>query len=376
MCSKSAEKDIRSLHRLYNEEIITRDEFITGKNNALGRGGRGGGRGGGGEPCLRANPKPQTKFPTVVGEFTTKKECKTYFKTHEFKWIVARTVSSYKNSGETGGVYTCDTLLECGACLRHRGPRKGEDNKWFVESNGAERTLSEITRSSEAPDKGIPHEFKEKVVSYIEAGDIPSRILNKLTLQFRGQPVVLARLPSKKQIANLKRDFTRKATGGIKFETVVDLIEHTKGLELKATYQPDADVNDVVVLPNGVFEFGDTFGFTFSTRSILQNAQRARGAWGGNFPGEIDGSWKFLYCGWPILAFGTHSVYYDTETCAIRHAFRPIAFMFTKGESVEVFTRLFECTIEAVQMLFNFKVELSTAASDKADAIKAAFAQV
>ncbi|KAK3272979.1 hypothetical protein CYMTET_18757 [Cymbomonas tetramitiformis] len=247
------------------------------------------------------------------------------------------------------------------------------DSDWDEEEGEEaeeEEEDKEEEEEEEERDKGIPHEFKQKVVSYIEAGDIPSRILNKLTLQFRGQPEVLARLPSKKRIVNLKREFTRKATGGIKFETVADLIEHTKGLELKASYPPDADVNDVVVLPNGVFEFGDTFGFTFSTRNLLQNAQRARDAWGGNFPGETGGSWKFLYCGWPILAFGTHSVYYDTETCAIRHAFRPIAFMFTKGESLEAFTRLFECIIEAVQMLFNFKVELSTAASDKADAIK------
>ncbi|KAK3263079.1 hypothetical protein CYMTET_28095 [Cymbomonas tetramitiformis] len=37
MCSESAEKNIRRLHRLYNVEIITRDEFIKGKNYALGR---------------------------------------------------------------------------------------------------------------------------------------------------------------------------------------------------------------------------------------------------------------------------------------------------------------------------------------------------
>ncbi|KAK3279595.1 hypothetical protein CYMTET_12528 [Cymbomonas tetramitiformis] len=174
----------------------------------------------------------------------------------------------------------------------------------------------------------------------------------------------------------MKREFTRKATGGIKFETVADLVEHTKGLELKPTYPPDADVNAVVVLPNGVFEFGDNFGFCFFTRNILQNAERARDAWGGSFPGETDGSWKFLYCGWPILAFGTHSIYYDTDKCAIRHKFRPISFMFTKGESEQAFTRLFECTIEAIQLLFTFRIELSTAASDKADAIKAAFARV
>ncbi|KAK3288342.1 hypothetical protein CYMTET_4166 [Cymbomonas tetramitiformis] len=88
----------------------------------------------------------------------------------------------------------------------------------------------------------------------------------------------------------MKREFTRKATGGIKFETVADLVEHTKGLELKPTYPPDADVNAVVVLPNGVFEFGDNFGFCFSTRNILQNAERARDAWGGSFPGETDGT--------------------------------------------------------------------------------------
>ncbi|KAK3271591.1 hypothetical protein CYMTET_20072 [Cymbomonas tetramitiformis] len=218
MCSESAEKDIRRLRLLYNEAIITRDKFITGKNNALRR------------RCSqpsreeeeekdevvvvvveeeeeeeesRAKPKPQIKFPTVVGEFTAKKECKTYSKPHDFKWVFARTAN------------------------------------------------------------------KDPKQAY--------------TIQFRGQPAILARLPSKKQIANLKREFTRNATGGIKFETVANLIDHTKGLELKATYPPDADVNDVVVLSNGVFEFGDTFGFCFSTRSILQNAQRARDAWGGSF---------------------------------------------------------------------------------------------
>ncbi|KAK3250136.1 hypothetical protein CYMTET_40473 [Cymbomonas tetramitiformis] len=325
------------------------------------------------ESCAKS--KPQDKFATVLREFSTKEECKDYVQSHEFKWVFARTVNAYMNSGQTGGVYHCDSHVECRACLRYRGPRKGEE-KWFVKSNGLQHTSTKVTSSIEAPDIGVPHDFKQKVKAYIEAGDIPSRILNKLTLQFRGQPSILARLPSLKQIGNMKREFTRKATGGIKFETVADLVEHTKGLELKPTYPPDADVNAVVVLPNGVFEFGDNFGFCFSTRNILQNAERAQDAWGGSFPGETDGSWKFLYCGWPILAFGAHSIYYDADKCAIRHKFRPISFMFTKGESEQAFTRLFECTIEAIQLLFTFRIELSTAASDKADAIKTAFARV
>ncbi|KAK3254099.1 hypothetical protein CYMTET_36383 [Cymbomonas tetramitiformis] len=119
--------------------------------------------------------------------------------------------------------------------------------------------------------EGVPREFREKVVSYIEAGDVPSRILTKLQVKFRGQPDVIARLPAKAQIENLKREFTRSATGGIKFERVADLIEHIKGSELKETYPADADINETVVLPDGMFEYADgVFGFCFSTRNILE----------------------------------------------------------------------------------------------------------
>ncbi|KAK3241138.1 hypothetical protein CYMTET_49071 [Cymbomonas tetramitiformis] len=189
---------------------------------------------------------------------------------------------------------------------------------------------------------------------------------------------MLARLPSLAQIENFKKNIVRRATGAIKIERVADLVELTKGLELTAASAAfeTVDVNAVVVLPNGVFDCGAAFGFVFSSRNILRNAERARDAWGGKFPGECDGSWKLLYCGWPILGFGTHHVYYDSKKCAIRHQFRPISFMFTKGESKEAFVRLFQCTSAAVFLLFGFKMDLSTCCSDKADAIKAAFATV
>ncbi|KAK3264507.1 hypothetical protein CYMTET_26759 [Cymbomonas tetramitiformis] len=141
--------------------------------------------------------------------------------------------------------------------------------------------------------EGVPHEFREKFVSYIEAGNVPSRIINKLQIKFSGQPDVIARLLTKAQIENIKREFTRNATGGIKFERVANLIGHTKGLELKETYPVDADINALVVLPDGVFEYTPMFGvlrFCFSARNILENAKRLRDGWGGSFPGETDGS--------------------------------------------------------------------------------------
>ena len=106
-------------------------------------------------------------------------------------------------------------------------------------------------------------------------------------------------------------------------------MELTKGLELNPTTLA-GDVNALCVLPEGVFDVGDAFGFVFSSRNILRNAERARDAWNGKFPGECDGSWKFVYCGWPILAFGTHHVYYVPKTGAIRHQFRPIIIIYVR----------------------------------------------
>ncbi|KAK3288962.1 hypothetical protein CYMTET_3582 [Cymbomonas tetramitiformis] len=54
---------------------------------------------------------------------------------------------------------------------------------------------------------------------------------------------------------------------------------------------------------------------------------------------------------------------YDTSKRAIRHQFRPISFMFTKGESTQAFTRLFTSTIQAVQTLFGFAIQLCSVAN-------------
>ncbi|KAK3288343.1 hypothetical protein CYMTET_4167 [Cymbomonas tetramitiformis] len=177
MCSESAEKDIRRLHRLFNEQIITEEESITG--NALGRCSQQSSEavkrkllditkeesGTDSEDCPNlqsdsedsaseeneeededweeaeeaeeaeeeeaeescAESKPQDKFATVLREFSAKQGCKDYVQSHEFKWVFARTVNAYTNSGQTGGVYHCGSHVECRACLRYRDPRKGEE---------------------------------------------------------------------------------------------------------------------------------------------------------------------------------------------------------------------------------------------------------
>ncbi|KAK3270834.1 hypothetical protein CYMTET_20784 [Cymbomonas tetramitiformis] len=159
-----------------------------------------------------------------------------------------------------------------------------------VEKTGLLILMAVTTSASKAsvPRKGaegVPHEFREKGVSYIEPGKMPSRILNKLQIKLRGQSYLIARLSTKAQIENLKREFTHGATGGIEFERVADLIEHTNGLELKETYPADADINAIVVLSEGVFEYADdVFGFCFSARNLLENAKRARDGWGRSFP--------------------------------------------------------------------------------------------
>ncbi|KAK3250483.1 hypothetical protein CYMTET_40139 [Cymbomonas tetramitiformis] len=61
------------------------------------------------ESCAKS--KSQDKFATVLREFSPKQECKDYVRSHEFKWVFARTVNAYMNSGQTGGVYSACRAL-------------------------------------------------------------------------------------------------------------------------------------------------------------------------------------------------------------------------------------------------------------------------
>ena len=420
MCSDSAEKDIRRLYALFDENIISKDEFESGKANALSRVAdvkrsvkrklpttdsdsesdpdlpdleR--------DPDWESDPEvtdasdyspsdmeghntrhaekdplveetreePKSKFPKTICLYETRKACRDHVKQDIIKWSWTRSVGAYGHKGETGAAFVCRSHANCSARIRYRGPRKGED-KWVLESNDIEHSTQDHDQDS----RGIYHEFKEKIATHIEAGDVPQRILNKLHLKYRGQQSMLAKLPTVSQIRDFKRNIVRRATGSIKIESVADLVELTKGMELNPNSLAGDD-NALFVLPDGVFQCGDGdgFGFVFSTRNIIRNAERARDAWGGKFPGECDGSWKFVYCGWPILAFGTHHLYYDKKDGEIRQQFRPISFMFTKGESHQAFERLFKCTLRAVELLYSFTIELCTVCSDKADGIRSAF---
>ena len=322
------------------------------------------------------------KFTRILGQVTTKALAKEFVNNIPGQWAFSRGVSPSYTSPTTqvGAKYDCSEHVDCQVSIRFRPPRKGE-TVWVIESNNHDHTSQLAIQDT---GYGVPKQFRKKVLNFIDVNEAPARILAKLQLEYRGRPelATLDTLPTLEQISNLKKYIVRKGNGDFKLETVADLKELTQGYELRPTRhgetQPSQD--QLVVLPDGVFE-GDVqsttaFGFCFSTPNLLENAVRAMETWGPLIPIETDGSWKFLYCGWPILAVGTHHIYYSKKHHEFRQKFRPISFMFTRGESEATFTRLFTCTISAVKILFQKVLDAGTVCSDKSDSIRAAFIAV
>ncbi|KAK3236847.1 hypothetical protein CYMTET_53037 [Cymbomonas tetramitiformis] len=262
MCSESAEKYIRGVHALFNEIIISKDDFESAKANAPAR-------------CLRTLPKE-----SIICKLPKETDAETDAETE----VAEGEPSEYLPSDTEEHNSRPDdeqTALEAMLELRKEAPnpveRKEEEEeeseaKWTVESNDIEHTTEIIKTNSKQ--RGIHHEFRDKIISHVDAVDVPQRILNQLNLTYRGQPAMLARLPAISQIQDFQRNMIRRATGATKFETVADLVELTDGLALNSTAL-SGDVN------------------------------------------ALCRSWKFVYCGWLILAFGTHHIYFDVKTYSL-----------------------------------------------------------
>jgi len=217
-----------------------------------------------------------------------------------------------------GAVYKCTSHTNCPWKVRNRAPTKGEVG-WNVQTWAYHDGLVSDTK------RPIPTFCEHAVNTHIKGGMAPKKILNQLRSTYKDKPPFLNALPTREQIENRKKLFRRKEHGPYKIESVADLEEHTNAylLPTDSTEAANFPENQLFVLPGGVFETADGMGFVVSTRRVLANVSRARKAWGPRIPGEVDGTHKLLYNGWPLLVFGTHHVYYNTKTKLIQHNFRP-----------------------------------------------------
>ena len=206
----------------------------------------------------------------------------------------------------------------------------------------------------------------------------PKKILNELRIKYRGRPEFEA-LPSVEQIQDRKRAKRKNDSGPIMVKTSADLKEYTQALELPSDPNElleelgELDPKQLVILPGGVFEFGDGLGFVFSTPALLQNMQRALEEWEDDLPLETDGTYKVSYNGWPLLSLGSHTLHYNKNTHKIQQSYRPFSIMLTQTESKDAFVKLFDCTKNICDALYHRELTGRNANSDKADEIKNAY---
>ena len=268
----------------------------------------------------------------------------------------------YHNIGSGNNTYTCIEHAGCTFLARVRVTSVGaEPGGWCVETSG--QHSGEVTTFD---GRGIHPIFIEYIDEQLNSGTTPKRTYNLLLTKYEDQEH--RRLfPSVQQIRTRAMTLSRKNDSKHRMEKVSDLNEWTQAHILPSILEDAKNVPaaQLVILHGGVFQLESSNGFCFSAPSVLYNAVRARVAWGDTIPLVTDGTYKLMYNGWVLIAFGTHTVYYNIQTCKIQHKFVPISFMFCETECTEAYARLFSATKITVEFLFDYPLQASNCQSDR-----------
>ncbi|KAH8082512.1 hypothetical protein JL720_8539 [Aureococcus anophagefferens] len=110
---------------------------------------------------------------------------------------------------------------------------------------------------------------------------------------------------------------------------------------------------DMITLTDGE---GGVYARLFSSSTMLNIGKKAAAVYGeDNILCVTDGKHKTEAAGWIIIPFGTSTRYFDRDKGKYSNKFLPIAYIFTKSETKDVFTFAHAGTVKALSVFMGVK---------------------
>ncbi|EGB03245.1 hypothetical protein AURANDRAFT_68177 [Aureococcus anophagefferens] len=216
----------------------------------------------------------------------------------------------------------------------------------------------------------------------IEAGQKASKIHGDLIVEAGQDAARKAALPDLAQVQSYVKNYKLRHAPRWKLENVADLqlyygtskVHDKAGFDaLVASKGTDAFVLiDMITLTDG--EGGVYEACLFSSSTMLNIGKKAAAVYGeDNILCVTDGKHKTEAAGWIIIPFGTSTRYFDRDKGKYSNKFLPIAYIFTKSETKDVFTFAHAGTVKALSVFMGVKVTFSALCADASPAIRSGF---
>ncbi|KAH8059618.1 hypothetical protein JL722_5247 [Aureococcus anophagefferens] len=264
----------------------------------------------------------------------------------------------------------------------HKVYNGGAPTFWAFDEGPKSRHAIDALPLRGADEPGIAHVYLRPIELRIEAGQKASKIHGDLIVEAGQDAARKAALPDLAQVQSYVKDYKLRHAPRWKLENVADLqlyygtskVHDKAGFDaLVASKGTDAFVLiDMITLTDG--EGGVYEACLFSSSTMLNIGKKAAAVYGeDNILCVTDGKHKTEAAGWIIIPFGTSTRYFDRDKGKYSNKFLPIAYIFTKSETKDVFTFAHAGTVKALSVFMGVKVTFSALCADASPAIRSGF---